>query len=363
MKTFIFTIFFVSSFSVVMAQIPEVKKKNCYDRAAAVNKQRFASWECGKLAGYIDCNEELDYDEESNTVLKKAKDQVNITGAGLPYTGGCETCFPNGLLERRITFVNGKENGVDSTYYKSGCLQVVRNHIQGAESGMWTYLYDSTGNVAWEMNYNLGQKHGRQIYFTKGSEGKSGDTTKVEHYSNGVLNGVKKTYFPKSKLEKEVNYVNGLMDGAYKAFNYDGKLIQEFSYKAGKKNGECKFYYNDGTLLSTEHWTMDVKDGEFKTFYYNGLIQTMENYKKGIQEGWFEERWPDDKLKRRALYKKGVLIEEHRYDEQGNENYTFGVETISSTEDDAMPSSKKKKTKKKKKSKGETENGGVIKVE
>jgi antitoxin component YwqK of YwqJK toxin-antitoxin module len=117
----------------VIAQIPEVKKKHCYDRAADANKQRFASWECGKLAGYIDCNEELDYDEETNTVLKKAKDQVNISGAGMPYTGGCETCFSNGLLERRITFVNGKENGVDSTYYKSGCLQVVRNHIQGAE--------------------------------------------------------------------------------------------------------------------------------------------------------------------------------------------------------------------------------------
>ena len=107
---------------------------------------------------------------------------------------------------------------------------------------------------------------------------------------------------------------------------------------------------------------MDVKDGEFKTFYYNGLVQVMENYKKGIPEGWFEERWPDDKLKRRALYKKGVLIEEHRYDEHGTENYTFGVEASASTEDDAMPTAKKKKTKKKK-SKGEEEKGGLIKVE
>lgn len=363
MKSILLSIFFVSSLTAVMAQIPEVKKKKCYERAAEANKQRFATWECGKLAGYIDCNEELDYDEETNTVLKKAKDQVNMNGAGMPYTGGCETCFSNGLLERRITFVNGKENGVDSTFYKSGCLQVVRSHIQGAESGTWTYLYDSTGNVAWEMNYNVGQKHGRQIYFTKGSDGKPGDTTKIEHYLNGVLHGVKKTYFPKSKLEKEVNYVNGLMDGAYKAYNYDGKMIQEFSYKAGKKNGECKLYYNDGTLLSTEHWTMDVKDGEFKTFYYNGLVQTMENYKKGINEGWFEERWPDDKLKRRALFKKGVLIEEHRYDEHGTETYTFGGTASTAAEDDAMPSTKSKKSKKAKKSSEKKESTEQIKME
>ena len=148
MKSALLSLFFVMSLSVVMAQIPEVKKKYCYEREAEANKQRFASWECGKLAGFVDCNEELIYDEETNTVLKKPKDQVNIAGGGMPYTGGCETCFSNGMLERRITFVNGKENGVDSTYYKSGCLQVVRNYIQGVESGTWTYLYDSTRNLS-----------------------------------------------------------------------------------------------------------------------------------------------------------------------------------------------------------------------
>ena len=59
MKSFLLSLFFVSSLTVVFGQIPEVKKKHCYDREAEANKQRFASWECGKLAGYIDCNEEL----------------------------------------------------------------------------------------------------------------------------------------------------------------------------------------------------------------------------------------------------------------------------------------------------------------
>jgi len=81
--------------------------------------------------------------------------------------------------------------------------------------------------------------------------------------------------------------------------------------------------------------------------------------KKGIPEGWFEERWPDDNLKRRALYKKGELIEEHRFDEHGVENYTFGVEVSSGKEDDAMPGAKKKKKKKG----ADQDKGGLIKMD
>lgn len=350
MKGIIGALLMLGTIFTAFGQIPDVKKKtNCYDKERERRGSRFAEWECGKIAGVVDCNEKLTYDEATKLILSG-----NI---GTPFTGTCETCHMNGLLERRISFVNGKENGIDTSYYKSGCPQVVRNHIQGAESGQWIYYYDSTQYVAWEMNYNLGQKHGKQIYLTK-----DGDTTRLEHYSNGVLHGVRKNYYPKSKVEKEMNYVNGLLDGAFKSYSMDGKLLQELSYKQGKKNGELKYFYDDGTLLSIEHWAMDVKNGEFKTFYYEGKVQTMENYKKGVPEGWFEERWPDDKPKRKALYKKGVVIEEHRFDEHGNENFTFGVETASGKEDDAMPGAKKKKKKKKKKGEAE-EKGGLMKVE
>jgi antitoxin component YwqK of YwqJK toxin-antitoxin module len=322
------------SLSSLFGQGTNSDKVPCYERGKK-QASGFGDWECGKLAGVVDCNEKLTYDEGSNTVL--------AGNVGKPFTGTCETCHMNGLLERRITFVDGKENGNDTTYYDTGCLQVVRNHILGVESGTWTFYYDSTTYVAWEMNYNLGQKHGVQTYFTR-----QGDTTKLETYSNGVLNGVKKTYYPKSKLEKEVHYVNGIFDGSFKRYNTEGNLLQELNYKEGKKQGEQKYYYEDGTLLSTEHWTMDVKDGEFKTLFYNGTIQTLENYRKGLQEGSFEEYWADGRPKRKAIYKKGVLIEDHLFDEQGNETYSFGAPTISGDEDDAMPTDQKKKGKKKK---------------
>jgi antitoxin component YwqK of YwqJK toxin-antitoxin module len=328
--------------------IPVVKKDSCYKAAEARKKQRFPEWECGKVAGIVDCNEKLELDEGSNTV---------ITASGkMPFTGTCETCHQNGLLERRVTFVNGKQNGIDTTKYASGCPMVIRSHVQGVENGRWTYFYDSLGTVAWEENYSMGQKHGPQVYYSKKQKASSGDTTKFEMYTNGVLNGPKITYDSKGKRMKQVSYVNGLLEGPFLVYNKEGKIIEELMYKQGKRNGVFKYYYDDGTLLRTENWTMDVRNGEFKTLYYEGHIQTLENYKKGIKEGWFEEYFPDQKPKRRALYKKDVLIEEHVFDENGREIKTFGGEVNSGAEDDEVPTGgKKKKEKKPKKTRTKTE--------
>lgn len=330
------------------SQIPEVKTaKKCYEKLDKSKGQRFAEWECGKLAGVVDCNEKLTYDEDSKLILSG--------NMGMPFSGTCETCHMNGLLERRITFVQGKEHGTDTTYYSSGCPQVIRNHFQGQENGQWVFYFDSTQAIAWEMNYSYGQKHGKHIWLTR-----TGDTSRMEIYNNGLLHGTKKLYYSKSRIEKEIPYVNGLMEGTFKHFNIEGILLDEISYKQGKKNGEAKYYYDDGKLLRTEKWTMDVRDGEFKTFYYQGHLQTLEVYKKGVPEGWWEERWPDDKPKRKVLYKKGVVIEEYKYDEQGTETYAFGNDSKSSGYTEEGPNSKGKGKKKKK---GEENKGGLIKID
>lgn len=328
----------------LFAQIPTVKKDSCFRKGTARKNQRFAEWECGKIAGVVDCNEKLELDQGTNTVITKSGKK--------PFSGICETCHSNGLKERIVTFVDGKQNGIDTTYYASGCIMVIRNHVQGAENGKHTYFYDSLGTVAWEMNYSIGQKHGPQVYFTKKKNASQGDTIKYEVYTNGIPNGPKITY-EKGKRVKLVTYVNGLFDGPFLVYNSKQKLIEELNYSKGKKNGVFKYYYDDGVLLRTETWTMDVRNGEFKTFFYQGDIQKREFYKKGLKEGTFEEYFFNKKLKVRAIYSKGELVEEHVFNEAGTEIKTFGAEALSDKErdDDEVPTGTEKKKKKKKKEK------------
>jgi antitoxin component YwqK of YwqJK toxin-antitoxin module len=344
MKSVVCLLVCLFSASITSAQITEIKKKTCYEKSTQRKNQRFLDWECGK-GDAVDCNEKLDLDPSTNIVF--------ASNSSKPFTGVCETCFMNGIRERKVTFVNGKEEGIDTSYYESGCPMVVRNHIQGVENGQWIYYYDSTAIMAWEMNYIAGAKHGKHIFFAK-----NGDTMRWENYQNGVLQGVKRTYYPNSKIEKEVTYDKGLLNGSFVIYTPKGIVLEKLNYKQGKKDGECVYYYDDGTLLRTENWSMDVKNGSFKTLYYQGFVQLSENYKKGLKEGWFEERFPDQKMKRQALYKKDVLIEEHVFNDKGKEISTFGGTATKGSEDDAMPSTEKakkpKKAKKVKAKKGET---------
>jgi hypothetical protein len=91
------------------------------------------------------------------------------------------------MRERVINFVDGQENGRDTTFYETGCMKVIREHNNGKEAGVWTYYYDSTAQVAWRMGFLNGEKHGEHIYFSK-----KGDTLSQEFFKNGLLHGPRK---------------------------------------------------------------------------------------------------------------------------------------------------------------------------
>jgi antitoxin component YwqK of YwqJK toxin-antitoxin module len=335
----IILLFFLILSLKVFSQIKQPQKSKCYEKNEA--SARYTSWECGKSPGIVDCNNKIEYDDRNKIFLSSS--------GGKPYTGMCETCFEIGIRERKITFLNGKEHGTDTTKYFSGCPMVIRNHIEGFENGAWTYYYDSTNILAWEMNYLVGQKHGKHIYFTK-----DGDTTLFEKYKNDKLHGSKRAYYKNGKIHRITTYENGIMNGPLISYNKEGKMLEKLNYKLGKKDGLLTYYYDDGILLKTESWSNDIKNGAFTTYFYQGFVQSLENYKKGIKEGWFEEYFPNKRMKIRSLYKKGVLIEEHEFNEKGKEIRTFPeVIKEKETEDDdieqELDNGKKKKKKKKEK--------------
>jgi len=342
--------------------IPGKKKDSCYFRYKTVIKNgdtnrvkietladmRYLEWECGKRRGWVDCNSDLTYREETNTVYKRNTDRSNFAGTDKPFTGDCESCHQNGRVQRRVHFTDGKEDGLDTTFYESGCPQIVRALVQGVEHGTWYYMYDSTQLLAWEMNYYMGEKHGKHIFFKLQEDDRRRlDTTKWENYDMGVLDGWRRTYHDNGVLKTEVKYDRGTYHGPFRTFNDERVIVQELNYKEGEKDGENIYYYDDGTLLRTESWDEGVKHGEFKTFYYNQAIQVIESYRKGRKHGWFVENYPDEQPKVRKLFEKDELIEEHRYDEHGRETYTFGASDAPDNEDDEMPKKGKKKKKRK----------------
>ena len=341
--------------SIVFSQIGDLRRAPCFSKAAERLGKKYVNWECKDGDNILDCNENLEVDQDSKLVITRE--------TGNLFSGDCETCHDNGLRERLVRFDGGKVDGIDTTYYQSGCPQVVRNHLLGNENGRWTFYNDTSGMVAWHINYLNGEKHGQSIFYRQYKIGTEkykitinnadrfleyaiyqSDTFKIENYTNGILDGPKTDYYLDSRVKTEINYKAGLFDGAYIEYTYEGNVLQERFYEQGIKEGEWKYYYNDGNLLRTEIWKDDLKDGTFKTFYIQGDIQSLETYKNGMKHGDFIDRSPDNKLKRQAFYKKDELIENHVFDKYGNEIETFGGdESKNTSEDDEIPTIKSKK--------------------
>lgn len=330
-------------------------RKPCFANSIERSGARYVDWECGKSDQIVDCNERLESDPGSSVVLSRS--------SGTPYTGDCETCHPNGIRERVVHFVNGRTEGTDTTYYPSGCAQVVRTHIDGIENSQWTFFNDSSGLEAWQVEFFNGEKHGRSIYYSHYMVGtetvklqvgnreidyKYGvydrDTLKIEYYYQGKLHGTKIEYFRDGTVHKEVNFKMGNFHGPFLFYDREGNLLQELNYNEGKKHGECKYYYDNAAIMTIENWTDGVQTGVTKTFYVQGHLQQSESFdKKGRRDGWFETRYPDDKVKRLTLYSKGVLIEDHKFDEYGNEIETIGAPLDRQSRDDEIVAPTRKK--------------------
>ncbi len=351
----ILILLFSAGFTQAQINATQSKRGPCFQESLERLGQRYVDWECDERDNIVDCNQKLEQDPNSRIVRTRS--------SGAPYNGDCETCHRNGIRQRLVHFNNGLVDGTDTTYYQSGCPQVVRTHIEGVENGTWTFYNDTSGLVAWKINYFNGEKHGKSIFYRQHQVGTKtlkvqignaekkieyntyqNDTLKIEQYKEGRLHGVKKEYFPGSKLKKEVHYQEGVLHGAFIVYNSDGNTLQELEYDEGEKDGNWKFYYNDGSLMKTQLWDSGTKDGAFKTFYIQGHIQSIENYRRGKKHGEFMERFPDDKIKREAVYKRDKLIEEHVYDEYGNEIRTVGEEGAENKdEDDEVPENGKQK--------------------
>jgi antitoxin component YwqK of YwqJK toxin-antitoxin module len=304
-----------------LAQFEKNSAEPCYKRSEDRVKQRFVDWECGKVIGVVDCNDKLEFDEFLDVVFSK--------GSGAPYTGACETCHNNGLRENHIRFVNGKVNGIDTTYYESGCIRVIKEHVLGKEHGRWIYFQDRTSQTSWIMNFLEGEKHGEHIYFSK-----RGDTTLWEHYYKGILDGKKTTYYDSSKVREVIYYKKGVMNGDLISYFPDGQISKHLRFKKGFKHGKQEYFFNNASILKVENFNRGLKNGEFTTFFINGDVQQRESYKNGFMDGSFVEFYPNGKMKSEYVYMLDHLMDYAIYDEYGRMKEGTMMEVVKDEEDD-----------------------------
>jgi antitoxin component YwqK of YwqJK toxin-antitoxin module len=96
-------------------------------------------------------------------------------------------------------------------------------------------------------------------------------------YKEGKMNGVRKI-FDKGVLYSTETRKNDLFDGPYISFYQNGQKQMEGTYTQDVLAGDVKVYYPSGALKEIVRFENNVETGPFKEFYENGKIKAEGNY-------------------------------------------------------------------------------------
>ena len=257
-----------------------------------------------------DCGTDLEFDEDNGLIIH--------TKTQKPYTGRCRSYYEDNSPERVVDFVDGKEDGMSLTWYKSSPespnmqLMVRTNHNMGVPDGVWDFYYEN-GQRAWTETYKEGLKHGNCNYYYE-----DGKPKKEEVYKDNLKDGNCKEYYPDNKIKSEIGYKAGVMDGQYKSYYENGQISYEGKFTNGKENGEVVTYYEKGQMSSQGFFKGGIADGEFRTWYDDSKEKSITKFVNGKRDGTSREFYKDGQVKKIEKWVAGKRMDIEAFDEFGN---------------------------------------------
>ncbi len=128
----------------------------------------------------VSCGKTVDYDKEKEYFTNEGRgNNLVVYYKGSPYSGKVVYYYENGQLESKLSYKEGKRDGVWEDYYENG---QVRNK---------------------------------------------------ESYKDNKKDGVEEFYYETGQLSSKGYWKNGGKDGVWEEYNEDGQIISKQSYKEG----------------------------------------------------------------------------------------------------------------------------------
>jgi len=129
----------------------------------------------------------------------------------------------------------------------------------------------------------------------------------VEHFRNGLRNGLRSTFNEKGTPVSQGSYANDLRHGTWVYYNELGRKVREENYKNGQKDGLWFEWSDRGQLLGEQLYKDDVKHGRWVMYAPDGKIQKETNYKDGFKHGAERTYGPNGNVTLQTNYVNGRL--------------------------------------------------------
>lgn len=155
--------------------------------------------------------------------------------------------------EMAFLYKNKPRNGMYVTYWPNGHLERRRNYVDGKKNGLYE-RFNSCGIKKLKCYFKDDKKHGEYIEYYK-----NGQIMKTYNYINGKKNGMQQEYRNDGSLKVAYMYKNGKRNGRYREYHLNGTLFKLGFYKNNKMNGELNIWWPNGSLKEISY----IVNGKF----------------------------------------------------------------------------------------------------
>jgi antitoxin component YwqK of YwqJK toxin-antitoxin module len=248
-----------------------------------------------------------------------AQGDLNKVDANGLKQGTWEKKYENGQVRYTGQFKDDKPVGTFFYYYEDGSKSSEVTYVPESDVSHATFFHKN-GAVMSKGDYYKQQKNGEWKFY----DGKT-VLSLVEHYKNGVVDGMQIVYFLNGKPSAQTPFVNGIKNGPFKEFFADGKVKIEGTFLDGNFEGEYKQYFSDGSIYMSGQYKAAVKDGEWRYHAEDGKIMAQELWdvgklvKKVLAEG-YEERIEPMELDEKDVLDENSVMEQYFNELNGGGN-------------------------------------------
>ena len=124
---------------------------------------------------------------------------------------------------------------------------------------------DTFGTLIFTEKYHSGEKEYLTSYYPDGTP------KEMDPYVNGMVEGLRKTYYPGGEPKTLENWRANKQDGVTTVFK-DGEKSEEITYVNGYKNGAGRLFKDGAIVVQEVTWKNDQKHGKCTTYIDNRKV-------------------------------------------------------------------------------------------
>lgn len=210
-----------------------------------------------------------------------AAQEINLLDDAGKRHGIWQKKFPDSdQLRYKGQFEHGKEIGTFNFYCEDCKSQpMVVKEFSSKNSMADVQYFTKNGKLVCEGKIDGKERIGEWVYYHEKTVG----IMTREFYREGVMDGIKTTYYLNGQITEELNFEKGLKQGENKYYSPDGVLLKKLLYFNDLLHGPAEYYDAYGNVSIIGQYVKGKKHGLWK-YYKNGKVELEEIYPKPLKK-------------------------------------------------------------------------------